>query len=447
MCRHGPHTPRTLPGPRNLPLLGNPFALTRDPITGLGRLHRVHGDLSEFWVGNRHVVYVGHPDLAEQVLVKQRESTIKDTITRELSAVLGQGLVTSDGEHWRKQRKQIAPSFQPRHLAGYAADMVRSAVECMPGTGDLDVHRDMSRTTLHIVIRTIFGAEPSGEAGSVGKLVEDLMGSFVSEQRSAWRFMPKWVPARHRFAVLTARRALDDLVFALIDRARASGDGDSLLARLLAARDDGGGGMTDEELRDELVTLFLAGHETTSLLLSFTIWLLAEHPEVQERVHAELDAVLGGEPPTGADLKRLPYCEAVLQESLRLYPPVWAIAREVVGPLVLRDIPIPLGSQIVISMWHFHRDPRFWVGPERFRPERWTNGETADLPKLAFMPFGGGARVCVGNHFAMMEAVLVLAAVRQKLVFEPDAGFVPKLRPAVTLRPFGGVPGKYRRKP
>ena len=428
---------RTFPGPRNLPLIGNPFGL-RDPLSGLVRLHRRHGDLAEFWVGRRHILYVGDPILAEEILIRQRDATIKDTITRELSEVLGQGLVTSDGTTWKQHRAAIAPSFQPRHLAGYAEAMVQSTLESLPPTGSVDAHAHLTEITLHIVLRTIFGAEPTGEAGEVGELVEALMEAFHQEHRTLWRFVPKAVPAAHRRDVVHARAKLDARIHALITQARAQPDGEALIHRLIAAQTDGTG-MTDDELRDELLTLFLAGHETTSLLLSYTLWLLAEHPEMLARVHAELDEVLGDRPPTVADLKQLTFTNAVLDESLRLYPPAWAIAREVVGPLELRGRTVPLGSQIVISMWMLHRDPRFWVGPERFRPDRWINGETTDLPRLAYMPFGAGARICVGNHFAKMEATLVLASLLQHRSVQPEPGYVPELIAAVTMRPRNGV--------
>lgn len=430
---------RSFPGPTHYPLIGNPFAVTRDSLSGLARLTRVHGDLTEFWVGRRHVVVANHPELVEEILVRQRDRIQKDTITHELSAILGQGLVTSEGAHWKRQRRAIAPSFQPRHLAHYGEDMVRSALECLPPTGSSDVHRSMSAATLHIVIRTIFGAEPDGEAGRVGELVEDLMEAFFTEQRTAWRLVPKAIPAAHRKRVEAVRAALDAVLYDLIARARRSTDDRSLLGRLLAARDDDEAGMTDEELRDELITLFLAGHETTSLWLAFTIWLLAEHPELQDRAIAEVDEVLAGQPATSADLRRLPFLGAVLEESLRLYPPVWAIAREVTEPFALRGETLAVGTQIVISMWTLHRDPRFWTGPERFRPDRWLTDETDDLPRMAFMPFGGGPRVCVGNHFAKMEAVLVLATLLQQRRFRPHAGYSPDFIAAVTLRPRNGV--------
>lgn len=429
---------RRFPGPRSWPLIGNPWAVTRDPLQGLQNLARTHGDVAEFWVGRRRVVYVGDPAIIEDLLVRRRDATIKDPVTRELSNVLGNGLVTSDGAHWKKQRRAIAPSFRPRQLEGYAAAMVRSAEECMPANGESDVHVAMSKATLHIVIRTIFGAEPTDEAGSVGVLVERLMDAFITEQRTGWRFMPKWVPASHRREVERTRAELDTVIFGLIERARHETTGDSLLARLLAARDDAGGGMTDTELRDELVTLFLAGHETTSLWLSFAIWMLAEHPEIQDRVQAELDASLSG--PPGPDvLRKLPYLDAVLQETLRLYPPVWAIAREAVVPIDLGRGLLDPGDKVVFSMWTLHRDPRFWVGPERFRPQRWLNGETDHLPRAAFLPFSDGARVCIGNHFAKMEAGIVLASLLQRKRIHPMPGYAPEFVASVTLRPANGV--------
>jgi cytochrome P450 len=430
---------RILPGPRPLPFIGSPWAITGDPLAKLSRLQRQYGDLTAFWIGRQHVVVVADPDRIEDILVKRRTATIKDPVTRELSSVLGNGLVTSDGAHWKRQRKAIAPSFTPRQLASYAEAMVRSADECLPPVGPRDVHEDMSRTTLHIVIRTIFGAEPSGEAGEVGPLVERMMEAFVTEQRTAWRFVPKVVPGRHRREVAQARQALDALIYRLIDRARTSEGSDALLHRLIAACDDQGMGMTDEELRDELLTLFLAGHETTSLLLSFTLWMLAEHPEVQERLHDELDRVLGSDVPGPDILRQLPFMDAVLDETLRLYPPVWAIARELVEPLDLGPATLEVGAKVVISMWMLHRDPRFWIGPERFRPDRWRNGETDDLHRMAFLPFSDGARVCVGNHFAKMEAGIVLARVLQQRGVAPVPGYAPDFVASVTLRPRNGV--------
>jgi cytochrome P450 len=425
-------------GPRGLPVVGSPWLVGRDPLIGLTRIARAYGDLAQFRVGRRHVFVVSHPDLIEEVLVRQRERTMKDTVTRELSSVLGQGLLTGHGAHWKRQRRRIAPSFQPRHLGSYAEAMGKSTRDRLPPPGPQDAHELSAAITLDIVIRTIFGAEPSGEAGQVGPLLADLMTAFELEQRTFWRFVPDWVPGQHRARVERATLGLHALIDRLVARGRARGsDADDLLCRLLAARDDDGQAMSDAELRDELLTLFLAGHETTALAVSYALWMLAEHPEIQDRVHAELDALDG--PPTMKDLRSLPVLDAVLKETLRLYPPAWAIGREVIEPIELAGAVVPIGAQIVASQWVVHRDPRFWTGPTRFRPDRWLHGETAELPRLAYFPFGAGDRVCVGSHFATMEAMLVLATLLVERRVRAVPGYAPDLVPAVTLRSRNGV--------
>ena len=426
-----------VPGPRRLPVVGSPWMVGYDPLVSLPRIAQRYGDLAQFKVGRRHVFVVSRPELIEDVWVRQRDKTQKDTVTRELSEVLGNGLLTSHGAHWKRQRKRIAPSFQQRHLAKYADAMTQSTLERLPEPGEHDAHELAAAITLDIVIRTLFGAEPSGEAGEVGALLADLMGAFEIEQRTFWRFVPAWVPGDHRVRVERARERLDRLIMQLVEQGRQRGDGDDLLCRLLVATDDDGRHMDDQELRDELITLFLAGHETTALAVSFSLWMLAEHPEIQDDVLAELDALEG--PVTMKGLRSLPLLDAVLKETLRLYPPAWATGREALEPIELADGTIPTGAMIVASQWVVHRDPRFWVGPSRFRPQRWLNGETTGLPRMAYFPFGGGERVCVGAHFATMEALLVIATLLQARRVRAVSGSAPDLVPAVTLRPRNGV--------
>jgi cytochrome P450 len=267
-----------------------------------------------------------------------------------------------------------------------------------------------------------------------------MMDAFETEQRTLWRVVPEWVPGRHRTEVRARTAELDRLMLDLVARARREGDtGQSLLSRLLAARDDEGEGMSDRELRDELVTLFLAGHETTSIALALTLWLLAEHPEHQDAVQDELDAVLGDRDPALADVPKLRRTEAVLKETMRLYPPAWAFGRETTAEIAVGGHRIPAGTQVIAAQWVIHRDPRFWVGADRFRPDRWLSGETDALPRMAYFPFGGGPRICVGNHFAMLEAVLVLATFLRHRRVRSVMGPPPELVPAVTLRPRHGI--------
>jgi cytochrome P450 len=300
-----------------------------------------------------------------------------------------------------------------------------------------------------VVLRTLFGAEPGGtdadasRAHRVAHVLTELMGVFEREQRTLWRFVPAWVPGAHRRLARDRTVELHDLILRLVEERRARPPGDDLLSRLLEARDDDGAGMDDLQVRDEAVTLFLAGHETTALALSYALYLLALHPEVQDAVRAE-GAALGRR--AGAeDLGALPYTAAVVKEALRLYPPAWGFGREPVRDVVLGGQRIRGGEHVVMLPWILHRDPRWWHLPERFRPERWLPGpdgapsEVAGQPRFAYTPFGGGPRVCIGNHFATMEAILALTTLLQHRRLRPVPGFVPDLVPAVTLRARDGV--------
>lgn len=435
--RAGPPT-----GPRGLPLMGSLPMLARDTLGFFERLTSDYGDVVPFRVGAVRTWHVSDPALVEDLLVRQKGCLEKDIVTHELASVLGQGLLTSEGATWKKQRRLIAPSFTPRHIARYGDDMVRSTAEALPPVEeDRDVHEDFTRITLHIVLRTLFGMEPRGEAGRVGQILDGLMASFEVENRTAWRLVPEWVPGKHRREVDRLTGELDTLIYELIDATRKADDPErtDLLAVLLRARDDEGQAMEDEQLRDEVLTLFLAGHETTALSLSYAAYLLAEHPEHLERLHQELDEATGGDPLTSGMTRELPWLKAVVSECLRLYPPAWAIGRQVVSPAQVNGIDLPVGDQVVVSPWVMHRDPRWWTGASRFRPERWLRGETDDLPRFAYSPFGAGPRVCVGQHFAQMELALVLGTFLQHRTVAAAPGYRPDLFPAVTLRPRNGV--------
>jgi len=440
--------PTTPPGPRGLPLMGSLPMLARDTLGFFEGLAADYGDVVPFRVGGVRTWHVSHPDLVEDLLVRQKRSLEKDIVTHELSSVLGQGLLTSEGATWKRQRRLIAPSFTPRHIAGYGDAMVRSTAEALPPVQeDRDIHEDFTRITLHIVLRTLFGMEPRGQAAKVGDILDGLMASFEVENRTAWRLVPEWVPGRHRREVDRLTGELDTLIFELIDATRRADDPDrtDLLAVLLRARDDEGRAMGDQQLRDEVLTLFLAGHETTALALSYAAYLLAEHPEHLERLHQELDT-LEGKPLTSRHARQLPWLGAVVSETLRMYPPAWAVGRQVVSDAAVDGIDLPVGDQVVVCPWVMHRDPRWWTGPSRFRPERWLRGETDALPRFAYAPFGFGPRVCVGQHFAQMELALVLGTLLQHRTLAAAPGYRPRLFPAVTLRARDGVRVHVRRR-
>ena len=373
-------------------------------------------------------------------MLRHRDVLRKDKITASLSRLLGNGLVTSHDPIWKQQRKLVAPSFRPSHIAHYGDVMVDAAhrhLERME-PGERDIHDDMTEITLEIVLRTLFGTLDA-ETEATARGIATFMTAFEREVRSVWRMLPRWLSPHDR-SMRGARADLERVVGAVIEARRASGEpGDDLLGRLLAARDEDGTGMADDQLLDECITLFAAGHETTALALTYALWLVAEHPDVGQALRAEVSDVLGDRRARAVDVPALRLHDAVVRETMRLYPPAWVIGRTPVEPIEVGGHRVDPGEQIMVSPWVVHRDPRWWTEPAAFRPERWSNGETQDLHRFAYLPFGGGPRVCVGNHFAQMEAVLVLATCIQHLRVSTTARTQVSLMPAVTLRPRGGL--------
>lgn len=436
----------SLPGPQPYPVLGNLPQMHRDPLAFITEGARTYGDRMVWYAPGETVVQLTNPHEIEHVLLKCKTLVEKDPVTRSLDFILGDGLLTAEGDIWKKHRKIAAPHFTPKTLSGYGEAMVRSALEDQPQGGTFDVHEWMTRVTLHIVLRTLFGMEPGGLADEVSPQVETLMKAFDTEYHGPSRLVPEWVPLPHRKRLHASAEELDRVLRRLV-RQRAAGEpGEDLLWKLLEAKTEDGEGMSETEVRDEAITLFLAGHETTALTLSYTLWLLAEHPEIQDKVVAELDGVLGDDLPSAKDMRRLPYSLAAIDESMRLYPPAWTIGRLATQDIELGGDIIPEGSHILMPQWVVHRDGRWFPGPLRFRPERWLNGETADLPRFAFFPFGGGPRVCIGSHFAKMEALLVLATLLRDYRFSAVPGWRPDLLPSVTLRTHNGVQLKVERR-
>lgn len=435
---------RALPGPRGWPLIGSLPAMGGDRLGFMLANRATHGDVVGYRVAGRQFVQLGHPDQIDSILVGHNKQLVKDEITTSLDLLLGKGLLTNEGEPWRYQRKLLAPSFQPRHLAAYADAMVRETRKVMDAVpaGVHDVHDVMTRVTLGIVLATLFDANADGDSTvhGVGEIMNLYVKEFERMHFSAARAWPAWVPwgpiARTRRIAVR----LDAIFRELVQRRRERPPGDDMLSRMLVARDDEGKGMSDAQLRDEAVTMFMAGHETTAVALSYALHLLSLHPEVAARVRTEIASVVGDRAPTGADVHKLAYTEAVFREAMRLYPPAWVIGREVVQPFVLDGTQLLPGTQVLMPQWVVHRDPRWFPEPDRFWPERWEGGLAKKLPTFAYFPFGGGARVCIGLHFAMMEGILVLATILPRFALEPAPGFTLELTPAVTLRPKRGLP-------
>ena len=440
-------------GPKPRLLTGHLAEFRADRLSFFTRCAREYGDVVPLRLPGWPILLFNRPDLIEQVLVTQARHFIKHFGLRMYKPALGNGLVTSEGDFWRRQRKLSAPAFQAGRLAGYARDMVASTAHMLDGWeregggGQVrrDVHADLMRLTLDIACRTLFGADACPEPRAVGESMEQALRNI--EARFARIIpLPDWFPTPANLRLRRAMRTLDGVVTGIIARRRAAGaDGDDLLSALLRATDDeaGGGGngtgMTDGQLLDEARTILLAGHETTALALTYALYLLAEHPDTQTALHAELSDVLGGRLPSFDDLPRLPYTRQVVLESMRLYPPADVLGREATVDCEIGGILVPKGTTVFMSQWVMHRDPRYFPDPLRFDPGRWTEAFERSLPRFAYFPFGGGPRFCVGQGFASAEAALILAAVCQRFAFAPDPIFHLELWPSITLRPRDGV--------
>jgi cytochrome P450 len=432
-----------------------------DRLTFLRECARDYGDVVRLRLPGRPLLLFNHPDLIEQVLVTQAKHFVKHFGLRVYKPVLGNGLVTSEGDFWRRQRKLSAPAFQGARLAGYARLMVESTAAMLEawhvearmdraGPGDpmtRDVHADMMRLTLEVACRTLFGADACPDPHAVGDAMEQALRA-LDVRFGRWLPVPDWFPTPANLRLKRALRTLDDVVGGIIARRRGAngsgdggGDGNDLLSMLVRARDeDDGSAMTDAQLLDEVRTIFLAGHETTALALTYALYLLAGHPDAQAALHAELDAVLGDRTPAYADLPRLAYTRQVVTEAMRLYPPADVLGREATADVTVNGIDVPRGTTVFMSQWVMHHDPRYFPDPNRFDPGRWTPAFERALPRFAYFPFGGGPRFCIGQSFATAEAALILAAVCQQFRFAPEPGFALELWPSITLRPRGAVP-------
>ena len=391
-----------------------------------------------------HIYFVYDPRAIEEILVKKADVFRKDYTSRLLSRVVGNGLLLSEGESWRRQRRLLQPAFHHQQLQSYAALMVGAIERAMAGWRDgqaRDVHADMMAVTLDIVAESLFGADVSAAAGDIGRIIGELMEEFGKVLGLSARFQPPaWVPTPTNRRLRRTRRRMDALILGIIEARKHSQEArDDLLSLLIRARDEGGGKMTDDQVRDEAILLFLAGHETTALALTYALYLLATHPEQQARLADELERVLGGRSPGLGDLDKLPVTETVVLESMRLYPPAWGIGRQAHEPVEIGGYAFPRGAEFVMSPWVVHRDARNFEDAGAFKPERWEGDLQRRLPRFAYFPFGGGPRVCIGNRFAMMEAKLVLASAVQRFRFEPTPETEVRLFPSVTLRPRGGV--------
>ncbi|HYB10494.1 MAG TPA: cytochrome P450 [Alphaproteobacteria bacterium] len=442
------------------PQLAEPPHLGRRGVT-LRRVWRLHKNALAAWSEDayredmiesrmlfRRILVANCPAAAKHVLLDNASNYVKSFIARQLLRPLGKGLLSSEGDEWRRQRRTMAPSFHPRRLAAFSPVIVQASLEAMkawqliPRDAIVDIHDAMAKLTLDIITRTMFSSDIRDRA-------DEVRAALLQYQRVGGRpaisdllGLPRWLPRRNAGRVRQAGMALDEIIYGLIDRRRTEGGPkDDLLGLLLAARDEETGEvMDDRELRDQLATIFTAGHETTANALTWTWYLLSAHPEIEAKLHSELTAVLGARPPENDDIAQLRYTRMVIEESMRLYPPAHTISREALADDEILGHEVPKGSAVLISPWLLHRHEKLWDMPKIFNPERFAPERAGERPRYSYIPFGGGPRVCIGAGFAMQEAILIIATVAQHFAPHVVPGVPVEPLGLITLKPKGGLP-------
>jgi len=426
------------------------LAFRRDPLGLLQRMAREYGDVSLVRLGNRRVYLLNHPDLIKDLLVTEHRRFHKGRGLELAKHLLGDGLLTSEGEFHRRQRRLVQPAFHQQRTALYATAMVEHAERTSQRWAELartstppvvDIHQEMMRLTLGIVGKTLFGTEVEDQAQEIGQAIATSMELFRSFTTLPFAPLLEHLPLPSTWRFLKARARLDATIYRLIQARRSTAEdrGDLLSMLLLAQDDEGSGSMSDRQVRDEAMTLFLAGHETTANALTWTWYLLSQHPNVETRLHQELDQVLGDRRAAVEDMPRLPYTWRILAEAMRLYPPAWVIGRRAIEDYEVANYRILKGSILLASQWVTHRDPRFFPDPDRFDPDRWTDQARAARPRFTYFPFGAGPRICLGEQFAWLEGVLVLATLARRWRPRLLPGHSVVLQPSITLRPREGM--------
>jgi len=426
------------PGPPGRFLVGNLPELAGNWLETLSRYADAFGDFVPLRLGPKRAVLLSHPSFVEDVLLTNNRAFIKSLALRNSRRIFGDGLVTSEGEPWLSQRRLLQPLMHHQHVGSYAQTMIEATQQLLARwrNGEArDLYADLSQLTLDIVARTLFGTGITHqEAADVGRCLAVALAGFDRRISGLQFLLPDTLPVPGHMAYLKAARCLDEIIYGIIERGRRHrGDSNNLLSVLLEARDSGGRRLTDRQIRDEVVSMIVAGHETTATTLVWVFVLLEQNPDIEERLVCEIERSLDGRPISGAT--RLPYVEWVVAETLRLYPTSWVIAREAITACSIGPYRVERGTVILMSQWVVHRDSRFFEDPLSFRPQRWANNLAKQLPRFAYFPFGGGPRVCIGNAFTALEMVLLLATiVRQfRVTLAADATVLP--HPSATLRP------------
>jgi cytochrome P450 len=432
------------PGPKQSFPLSGLFAYRRGPLPFFQSLASRYGDISYFRLGPLPAYFFNHPDYIKEILVTSHQNFMKGLALQRAKRLLGEGLLTSEGEFHRRQRRLAQPAFHRLRIASYAEVMTTYATQTSQGWSDhltLDMSEEMMRLTLGIVGKTLFDADVVSDAQEVGEAMTVVMDLFNTITVPFFDLLQKLpLPQFRRFD--EAKLRLDAIIYRLIEeRRRSEQDRGDLLSMLLMAQDtEGDGGqMTDAQLRDELMTIFLAGHETTANALTWTWYLLSQNPEVETKLHQELDDVLAGRLPVFDDVANLKYTEMVLAESMRLFPPAWAIGRMALNDFEIGGYVVPKKSLVLMSQYVMHHDARYFPDPLRFDPERWSTEARESRPQFSYFPFGGGPRRCIGEGFAWMEGILLIACLAREWQMRLVPNHPVALKPVITLRPKHGM--------
>lgn len=439
------------PGPKTWHPLGQVFAFKNDLIGLLMNTTRRYGDIAYINMAGRPLILINDPDLIKDVTVTDHRNFIKSRALRLMKRLLGNGLITSEGEFHRDQQKMMQPSFRRDRIEAYARVMIEDTVRCRDSwraDQTYDIYQEMTKLSLGIATKTLFHSDVDGEAQELGECLTVAMKLFERSANPMAEVLEK-LPLPSNIAFRKAKRRLDATVRRMIDERRADGhDRGDLLSTIIAAQsDETGAYMTDQQVLDEVITLFVGGHETTALSLTWTWYLLSQNPEAADRMYHEIDHVLKGNPPRPLDLMNLDFTRRVFAEALRLYPPIYILAREALEDYPLREYTAHKGTAVVFSPYVMHRNPKYWDDPERFDPDRFTPEQEASRPKFAYIPFGAGPRGCIGEHFARMEGTMALAIIAQRWRLEHEPGHRVALEPLLSLRPKYGMKMIARERP
>ena len=432
------------PGPRGLPLIGEALSFARDPLAFLTGVADQYGDIANFRLGGLDVFFVRHPDYVREVLIAQRASFTMTSLRAKINAVVGEGLFTSRGQLHARQQRLMLPVFRKSRIEAYAeqmAELSRRARDRWRSDATVDISDEMMKLTMLIAAQALFEQDIGSDTREVSRNIDTVL-EFFTRLSSPFLKLSLALPLPSSLRFKKAVRDLDTVIYRMIERRRgAAAAGKDLLSLLMQAKDDETNvHMTEKQLRDEVLTLLIAGHETTANVLAWIFYLLAQNPDAERRMHEEAKAVLGQRTAFGAaDLDRLAYTRRVVQEGLRLYPPGWFIGRQAQTDVRIGGYTVPKGSVVIMSQYVTHRDARFFDEPERFKPERWEGGLEDRLPRGAYFPFSAGDRHCIGEGFAWQEALLILATLIERWQFELVPGQTIRPRPSVTLRPDGPI--------